>query len=453
MGCNFAEMKVSLGMLLWAPMLAQEGILKEIPAAFDAARRSQKPLFIYFSAIWCGPCRWVEKKILPNDQFVALTDSFIRLKVMAASGEHSTPGGDSLAKLYKVSAYPTFVLAEPDGQPYYTWVGLRGNDESEALDNLKWHLARAALYRIGEKPPDSLAIEPHVKPFSAASALEHLKTVVHRADTASFPQALEEYLRFFPDWCAAWSISEAQDVIKRLPMKGEYFRRWVWQHLDTLAQSLPEYAWEALREALIWTAYDSLCEKVGFPQCATLIRVREPVYAALLPSAPPLLAKKYIAHRLLEQRDLKARWEGALLLIEFAEATYPPRTFIAEGDSIEAFIDYLGLMEIAEALSEACPDTALLRIPVRWLESATQLAPQLPLFWQTLAQMHFYLHDKESARVACQRARQTNQEHVGVVYGFFSFSFSLGEEFEREIQRLCQRIEALPGSNHPMRGK
>lgn len=444
--------RVALGLawLLAMQAFAQEAILRDISQAFAAAKHAQKPLLIYFSAVWCGPCRMVEKEILPHARFLALTDSFIRLKVIAASGEQSTIGGDSLARIYKVSSFPTFVLAEPDGKAYYTWVGVRGVNSEAAIENIENHLHRAAYYRRGEKPPDQLLQGDSAELGEGASpsvaALEHLSTIVNKADTTNFLQALGDYLKFFPDWCAAWEAPNASSLLLKLPKKGEYFRRWVWQHVDTLAQSLSETMWEELRERLIEAAYDSICEKVSFPSCTTVVYASGQKYASLLPTAP-LLAKIYVANQLLESPDHKAKWEGTLLLVEAYEALYSPHSPILSSpkDSTKAFISYLLFQEVSDNLMETCPDTALLRIPVGWMQAATRFAPEMPLFWHTLAELFFYLRDKKSARAACQHTlTQAQKGDVYWVYGYFSIRFSVDEAYNQAVERLCERIERLP---------
>ncbi|MCS7188549.1 MAG: thioredoxin family protein, partial [Bacteroidia bacterium] len=106
----------SILFLIVAGAFAQSGYEKDIQKAFEKARKTKKPLWVMVSATWCGPCKVVEKVVLPNARFqAAVNKDFVPLKIYAASDEQSTPGADSLAKRYNVNAFPTFLFIEPTG--------------------------------------------------------------------------------------------------------------------------------------------------------------------------------------------------------------------------------------------------------------------------------------------------------------------------------------------------
>ncbi|MDW8058427.1 MAG: thioredoxin family protein, partial [Bacteroidia bacterium] len=87
---------------LLSSMWAQELFLTDTAAAFQRARQEKKHLFIYFTATWCGPCRFLEREVWPLPQFQALTSRFVRLKVIAQSEEASTPGSEALRLRYGI---------------------------------------------------------------------------------------------------------------------------------------------------------------------------------------------------------------------------------------------------------------------------------------------------------------------------------------------------------------
>jgi thioredoxin-like negative regulator of GroEL len=78
---------------------------------FDRAAETKKPVFVYFTAENCNPCRTMEKLVLRQKQ---VTD--------AAKGYHSVQivtdfVDPDLLKAYKVRQAPTIVLFNYDGEP------------------------------------------------------------------------------------------------------------------------------------------------------------------------------------------------------------------------------------------------------------------------------------------------------------------------------------------------
>lgn len=79
---------------------------------FDAAQKisteQQKPMLTMFSASWCPPCNYMKANIFPDPEVQKALGNYIALYIDV--DEH----GDLLTK-YKVEAFPTFLVFEPDG--------------------------------------------------------------------------------------------------------------------------------------------------------------------------------------------------------------------------------------------------------------------------------------------------------------------------------------------------
>ncbi len=94
----------------------------------DAARRlaatEKKDLFLLFTGTaWCGACIKFESQVLGKPEFIAGTTEFVRVKLEFPGSEGQLPPDrrDSYIAWrdrHGIRAYPTVVLADPDGRPY-----------------------------------------------------------------------------------------------------------------------------------------------------------------------------------------------------------------------------------------------------------------------------------------------------------------------------------------------
>lgn len=107
---------IALIVILGASAFAQsgEGIKFEsgdFKSLLAKAKAEKKPLFIDVYASWCGPCRrmasevFTQKKV--GDYF---NRTFVNAKFDAELGE-----GVDIARRYKVTGYPTFLLIDSNG--------------------------------------------------------------------------------------------------------------------------------------------------------------------------------------------------------------------------------------------------------------------------------------------------------------------------------------------------
>jgi hypothetical protein len=82
----------------------------DVDSAFARARRENKPLFLYWGAVWCPPCNQVKATVFSRQDFIARSRLFVPVYV-----DGDAPGAQQLGGRFKVSAYPTMVLFRPDG--------------------------------------------------------------------------------------------------------------------------------------------------------------------------------------------------------------------------------------------------------------------------------------------------------------------------------------------------
>ena len=83
------------------------------------AKNEHKLIFMDAHTTWCGPCKWMDKNVFPEDDVAAVYNhNFINAHTDMEKGE-----GIDLRKKYKVNAYPTFLFINGDGEVVHKAVG------------------------------------------------------------------------------------------------------------------------------------------------------------------------------------------------------------------------------------------------------------------------------------------------------------------------------------------
>ena len=96
----------------YADLFAEYEIVNDLEVAEAYAKKVDKPLFIDFYTVWCGPCIQFHKEVL-TDKSVAnkMNKAFINLKYNIYEGE-----GNALREKYEVSYVPRFVIINDLGE-------------------------------------------------------------------------------------------------------------------------------------------------------------------------------------------------------------------------------------------------------------------------------------------------------------------------------------------------
>lgn len=82
----------------------------DVPAAFARARAENKPVFLYWGAVWCPPCNQVKSTIFNRPDFIAATRQFVPVYL-----DGDSENAQQLGEKFKVRGYPTMILFRPDG--------------------------------------------------------------------------------------------------------------------------------------------------------------------------------------------------------------------------------------------------------------------------------------------------------------------------------------------------
>ena len=82
----------------------------DFAAAETEAARLQRPLVVHFHAVWCGPCRKMEKELLHTQQLMKSIDAgFVAVKV-------DVDRNPKVQQRFKVTNMPTDLILSPDGK-------------------------------------------------------------------------------------------------------------------------------------------------------------------------------------------------------------------------------------------------------------------------------------------------------------------------------------------------
>ncbi|POA97268.1 disulfide isomerase [Chromobacterium sinusclupearum] len=102
-----AQADVSNGHALPPGIAWQQG---DVPAAFAKARSENKPVFLYWGAVWCPPCNQVKSTIFNRPDFIAAARQFVPVYL-----DGDSDNAQQLGEQFKVRGYPTMILFRPDG--------------------------------------------------------------------------------------------------------------------------------------------------------------------------------------------------------------------------------------------------------------------------------------------------------------------------------------------------
>ena len=107
-----------------------------------------KPAIIDFYASWCGPCKHMADNIFPLPKVGEYYNTyFLNLQLDAEKSED----GKMVAKSFGVSAYPTFLFVNGDGELVYRFLGGKSED---------------MFIKEGEKAVEAFAALPELKKYT-----------------------------------------------------------------------------------------------------------------------------------------------------------------------------------------------------------------------------------------------------------------------------------------------
>ena len=123
----------------------QKGRYAEV---LEMAKKQNKLVFIDIYTSWCGPCKHMADNVFPQAKVGEYYNAhFLNLQLDAEKSED----GKMVAKTFGVSAYPTFLFVNGDGELVYRFLGGKTVD---------------MFVKEGEKAVDAFAAQPELKKYT-----------------------------------------------------------------------------------------------------------------------------------------------------------------------------------------------------------------------------------------------------------------------------------------------
>lgn len=104
--------------------------------AENLSRKTGKPILYDFTADWCRPCHILDEEVFRNPDLAAkINEYFVPVRVVDRRREEgrNSPAVQALQTRFGVSAFPTVVFADAQGNVRKSMVGFRGAGAFERM--------------------------------------------------------------------------------------------------------------------------------------------------------------------------------------------------------------------------------------------------------------------------------------------------------------------------------
>jgi len=134
----------------------------------EKAKKENKFIFVDLFTTWCGPCKYMSASVFPQTKVGDFFNSkFVNAKIQMDKTDKDSEEvkawyeeAERFGKDYKIAAYPTFLIFNPQGELVHRMVG--GGDADEFIerskDALKPETQYYALLKAFNENPTDLAL-------------------------------------------------------------------------------------------------------------------------------------------------------------------------------------------------------------------------------------------------------------------------------------------------------
>lgn len=176
----------SLGLYAQEATVGMQFSDKSFDELLVQAKAEGKLIFIDAYTTWCGPCKMMSAKVFPAERVGEVyNERFINAKFNMEQGE-----GLTLARKYRVMAYPTYLFVNGDGELMHKGLGYIPQDEfialGEVADSDQNLGSLNARYEGGDRNPDFLS--------------EYAGTLIDVYEEQKANTVINSYLESQEDW-------------------------------------------------------------------------------------------------------------------------------------------------------------------------------------------------------------------------------------------------------------
>jgi protein disulfide-isomerase len=126
-----------------------------VDEAFEIAKAEDKPVFLYWGAVWCPPCHYLKEKVFKTESFAQKSQDFVMVEL-----DGDTERAQALGEAFAVMGYPTVIVLDGDRNEIMRMSSGIPVDEYELVLD-----AAVAMRRpVGEVLDEVMAVGPSEAP-------------------------------------------------------------------------------------------------------------------------------------------------------------------------------------------------------------------------------------------------------------------------------------------------
>ena len=183
---------------------------------FDTARAiseaTGRPIMIDFWATWCGPCKMMNAQTFPDARVIEKSVAVVPLKLDVDRE------GKQLAKKYQITAMPTILFINAEGEVQDRLVGARGPEMfAEKLDGVSYNELVKAKTVLRKDASNGEANAAAAALYAMRGELEFAESALHKAEEAGYqgPHLARMYINYGDYYRSQKKPDEALDAFRK----------------------------------------------------------------------------------------------------------------------------------------------------------------------------------------------------------------------------------------------